>query len=93
MDVTYATDSLADVHKKKVAKYQKKKKMEAFQRALGEYRETIGDWNLTDFQDAGANWRETSTLKCDCGKKLRYQYTVTNQLTAEKHNFGIDHLK
>ncbi len=93
MDVTYATDSLTEVHKKKVAKYQRKKKMEAFQRALGEYRETIGDWNLTDFQDAGTNWKETSTLKCDCGKKLRYQYTVTNQSTAEKHNFGIHHLK
>ncbi|WP_318617095.1 DUF3895 domain-containing protein [Sporosarcina sp. YIM B06819] len=93
MEETYETDSLTEVHKKKVAKYQRKKKMEAFQRALGEYRETIGDWNLTDFRDAGTNWRETSTLKCDCGKKLRYQYTVTNQSTAEIHNFGIHHLK
>jgi len=93
MEAAFATEELTEVQMKKFMAFQKKTKIEAFQLALAEYRDAIGEWDMTDFQDAGTDWRETSTLKCDCGRILRYQYTVTNRLTAEIHNFGIHHLQ
>lgn len=74
-------------------KYEREKRMQAFQKTFEMYKETIGDWELTDFKDAGENWRTESKLKCECGRILRYQYTVTNRNTAEILSFGIDHLK
>lgn len=93
MEVAFATGELTDVQMKKLLAFQKKKKIDAFQLALAEYRDAIGEWDVTDFQDAGPRWREIGTLTCDCGRVLRYQYTVTNRLTAEIHNFGILHLQ
>ena len=93
MEVAFATEELTEVQMKKLLAFQKKKKIEAFQLALAEYRDAIGDWDVTNFQDAGPRWRELGTLKCDCGRVLRYQYSVTNRITAEIHNFGIHHLQ
>ncbi|MBO0603740.1 hypothetical protein I2483_18920 [Sporosarcina sp. E16_3] len=93
MEVALVTEELTEVQMKKLLGFQKKKKIEAFQLALAEYRDAIGEWDMTNFQDAGPRWREIGALKCDCGKVLRYQYTVTNRLTAEIHNFGIYHLQ
>lgn len=93
MDTLYMTEKLSDLDKEKISKYKKFKRMEAFQKALSEYRDTIGEWEITNFKDAGPNWRQSSNLNCDCGRLLRYQYTVTNKTTLKIHRFGITHLK
>lgn len=84
---------LTNAQEVKLKKYSREKRMMAFQKIIEKYRDTIGEWELTDYKDAGANWKSESTLKCMCGKTLRYQYTVTNQKTAEILTFGITHLK
>lgn len=53
----------------------------------------IDDWRLIDFQDAGPNWRDTSDLKCECGRLLRRQYTVENRVTGEVLRFGEQHFE
>lgn len=93
VDALYETENLSVTQVKKFSKYAKQKRMKAFQQALVEYRDTIGEWDITDFKDAGPDWRETSNLKCDCGRLLRYQYTVMNRINSQQHRFGITHLK
>src|SRR5690625_5000656 len=77
----------------KLKEYEKKRRMDAFRIVFERYKETIGEWEITDYKDAGADWRTTSELKCECGRLLRYQYTVINRNTAEILHFGIKHLK
>lgn len=93
MESLLLENKLTNAQAVKLKKYAREKQMLAFQKTLEKYRDTIGDWELTDYKDAGANWKSESTLKCMCGKTLRYQYTVTNQKTAEILTFGITHLK
>lgn len=78
---------------KKLQRYEREKRIQAFRIAFDRYKETIGEWEMTDYQDAGENWRTDSKLKCECGRTLRYQYTVTNQISGEILSFGINHLK
>lgn len=50
-------------------------------------------WELIDYLDAGADWRTTSNLYCDCGRKLRNQYILLNNQTAEVKKFGVTHFE
>lgn len=47
------------------------------------------DWELVEIIDAG---QVTDSLKCECGRSLRYQYTVKNNLTSETLKLGKTHL-
>ncbi|MGE7983661.1 hypothetical protein [Solibacillus sp. NPDC093137] len=47
------------------------------------------DWELVEIIDAG---QVTDSLKCECGRSLRYQYTVKNNLTGETLKLGKTHL-
>ena len=48
------------------------------------------DWVLIDYVDGG---EVTPTLKCLCGRSLRYRYTVMNMNTGEVIDFGKEHFK
>ena len=87
------TKELTEDQVRKLRKYEREKRIRAFQIVFEMHKETIGEWEITDYQDAGENWRKVSKLKCECGRTLRYRYTVTNRNTAEIINFGINHLK
>jgi len=50
-------------------------------------------WEFIDYNDAGPDWNSTSTLYCECGRKLRYQYVVRNLETNEIKKFGIAHFE
>lgn len=52
----------------------------------------IDQWAFIDYKDAGDEWRETSRLYCECGRKLRYQYTLANKQTGLRKSFGLNHL-
>lgn len=47
-------------------------------------------WVLIDIIDAGA---VSDRLRCECGKKLRYQYVVENTMTGAIKRFGITHFQ
>lgn len=47
------------------------------------------DWELVEIIDAG---QVTDALKCECGRSLRYQYTVKNNITGETLKLGKTHL-
>ena len=53
----------------------------------------IEDWRFIDFKDAGPDWRDTSDLKCECGRLLRRQYTVENRASGEVLRFGEQHFE
>ena len=53
----------------------------------------VEDWRLIDFKDAGPKFRETALLKCECGRVLRYQYTVENRQTGQILRFGETHFE
>lgn len=90
---TLSVIELTEDQVKKLRRYEREKRIQAFRIAFERYKETMGEWEMTDYQDAGENWRTESMLKCECGRTLRYQYTVTNRNTAEVLSFGISHLK
>lgn len=52
----------------------------------------IDQWEFIDYQDAGDAWQKTSQLYCECGRKLRYQYTLENKQTGLRKSFGLNHL-
>ncbi|RDY70866.1 DUF3895 domain-containing protein [Halobacillus trueperi] len=49
------------------------------------------EWELVDYQDGGTEWNRHKELQCECGKILRYQYTVKNRETGTIRKFGINH--
>lgn len=49
----------------------------------------IKSWELIEYIDAG---KVTIDLKCECGRPLRYQYIVRNNITNETRKLGINHL-
>lgn len=55
--------------------------------------EIAEQWEFVDYIDAGPDWNARSTLYCECGRKLRYQYIVKNLKTEEIKKFGIDHFE
>ncbi len=55
-------------------------------------RPIVDRWTFIDYKDAGDEWRETSRLYCECGRKLRYQYTLANKQTGVRKSFGLNHL-
>lgn len=48
-------------------------------------------WEFYDYQDAGPHWQRISTLRCECGKQLRYQLSVRNKQTGVILRFGETH--
>lgn len=48
------------------------------------------EWKLVDYEDA---FIRSSTLKCECGRSLRYRYTVKHMTTGVEYKLGINHLK
>ncbi|GGA80526.1 DUF3895 domain-containing protein [Ornithinibacillus halotolerans] len=56
--------------------------------------EIVADqWELMDYLDAGPNWQQNSQLYCECGRPLRYQYVVQNNVTGEIKRFGMTHFQ
>ena len=47
------------------------------------------EWELIEIIDAG---QVTDSLKCECGRSLRFQYIVRNNLTNETLKLGKTHL-
>ncbi|MDF2854342.1 MAG: hypothetical protein K0Q87_193 [Neobacillus sp.] len=56
---------------------------------------TPKNWTFVAYDDAGESWRNTSSLRCHCGKLLRYRYTfkyigdlsvIDNLLDADKED-------
>ncbi|EOP32334.1 DUF3895 domain-containing protein [Bacillus cereus] len=56
----------------------------------GESDHISTQWTLLDFIDAG---KVTDTLKCECGRSLRYQYIVKNLNTGLTLRFGKNHFQ
>ncbi len=50
------------------------------------------EWEFIHYEDAGNNWRTDGDLFCECGRKLRYQYTLANKTTGLQKHFGLNHL-
>jgi hypothetical protein len=50
----------------------------------------VDDWIYLRYEDAG---EISDSLKCDCGRSLRYAHTVKNLKTGMSHTFGITHLE
>lgn len=97
-------ESLGEDQKKFLMYFLKRGKRSAFANIMakekagfGQGRGDTGDianqWELLDFIDAGSNWRDESTLFCECNRKLRYQYVVQNRKTDEVKKFGITHFE
>lgn len=55
--------------------------------------EIANEWEFLDYKDAGPNWKATEELSCECGRLLRYQYTIKNNQTGEIQKFGINHFE
>lgn len=47
-------------------------------------------WELIEVEDAGA---VSKALRCECGKALRYRYTVRNKKTGVLYRLGHEHLQ
>src|SRR5699024_8400576 len=65
---------------------------------LGRYKtgdnsgQIADEWEFIHYEDAGKHWRKNSSLYCECGRKLRYQYTLRNKTTGLMKCFGLNHL-
>jgi hypothetical protein len=55
-----------------------------------EIEQLLDEWVLVDFIDSGV---VTTDTPCECGRPLRYQYTVEHQSTGRKLKFGQTHLQ
>jgi len=61
-----------------------------FQSSDKELMKELLSWELTDYIDAG---RVDPIYKCECGRPLRHQYIVYNNVTNETKKFGSTHLQ
>lgn len=50
-------------------------------------------WEFLDYIDAGPQWRTESSVFCECGRQLRFQYMIKNNDTQELKKFGITHFE
>lgn len=70
----------------------------AFEEVLGRYKskdsngQIADEWEFIHYEDAGKHWRKNSSLYCECGRKLRYQYILKNKTTGLIKSFGLNHL-
>lgn len=58
--------------------------------AAEEVEQLLDEWVLVDFIDSGV---VSSDTPCECGRPLRYQYTVEHLSTGRKLKFGQTHLE
>ncbi|HLR15321.1 MAG TPA: hypothetical protein VK144_05815 [Bacillota bacterium] len=78
--------------------FMKKGREKAFEEVLGRYKtgdnsgQIADEWEFIHYEDAGKHWRKNSSLYCECGRKLRYQYTLRNKTTGLMKCFGLNHL-
>ncbi|MCT2535213.1 DUF3895 domain-containing protein [Aquibacillus koreensis] len=93
-------ESLTDNQKGFIQEYLKRGRRTVFANVLatekaGEEAEGViaEKWEFEDYLDAGSSWQSSSTLYCECGRKLRYQYRVKNLETGELKKFGIKHFE
>lgn len=106
MEVQYTSDELdAQIEKHLLEKqavslelFMERGRKRAFEEVLGKYKagnssgQIADEWEFIRYEDAGKYWRKTSSLYCECGRKLRYQYTLRNKMTGLIKCFGLNHL-
>jgi len=88
-------ENLNDQQRSFIVNHLKRGRKTVFANALAADKGTVGvndmEWELIDYQDGGIGWDKHKNLKCECGKTLRYQYTVKNLETGVVRKFGINH--
>lgn len=52
--------------------------------------EALLEWVLIDFKDYGSVKKE---ITCECGRKLRYRYTIKNMQTGKVYKLGAVHFQ
>lgn len=70
-------------------KYIHEQLREAKQRA---FAMKLEKWHLIDFLDAGPFWKRNPWF-CECGKPIRYQYIIRNNVTGKVKKLGMSHLQ
>ncbi|HDR6957136.1 MULTISPECIES: DUF3895 domain-containing protein [Bacillus cereus group] len=90
---------LSNVQQEYLTNFLKRGKKTAFASILAQqkgegseedYKHISTNWRLVDYIDAGV---VTETLKCECGRSLRYQYIVKNLKTNKILKFGKSHFE
>ncbi|MCP1181253.1 DUF3895 domain-containing protein [Bacillus sp. 1663tsa1] len=90
---------LSNVQQEYLTDFLKRGKKTAFASILAQqkgegseedYKHISTNWRLVDYIDAGV---VTDTLKCECGRSLRYQYIVQNLKTNKTLKFGKSHFE
>lgn len=78
--------------------FLKIRRKKAFEDVLGNKKSRfnsehiVEEWEFVRYEDAGSHWRTDGNLFCECGRKLRYQYTLANKTTGLQKHFGLNHL-
>lgn len=95
-------DTLSEPQKEFIVHFMKRGKRTQFSNLIATWKaeskseegaeETASNWELVDYIDAGPDW-SASGLQCECGRKLRRQYIVSNKITGVTHKFGRDHFQ
>ncbi|MCG1023466.1 DUF3895 domain-containing protein [Sutcliffiella horikoshii] len=95
-------DTLSEPQKEFIVHFMKRGKRTQFSNLIAKWKaeskyeegaeETASIWELIDYIDAGPDW-SAAGLQCECGRKLRRQYIVSNTITGVTHKFGRDHFQ
>ncbi|ART75170.1 hypothetical protein B4U37_03535 [Sutcliffiella horikoshii] len=95
-------DTLSENQKEFIVHFMKRGKRTQFSNLIAKWKaeskseegteDTASNWELIDYIDAGPDW-SAAGLQCECGRKLRRQYIVSNKITGVTHKFGRDHFQ
>lgn len=95
-------ETLSEPQKEFIVHFMKRGKRTQFSNLIATWKaeskgeegaeDTASNWELIDYIDAGPDW-SSAGLQCECGRKLRRQYIVSNKITGVTHKFGRDHFQ
>ncbi|UAL47992.1 hypothetical protein K7887_03220 [Sutcliffiella horikoshii] len=90
-------ETLSEPQKEFIVHFMKRGKRTQFSNLIAKWKaetksgegaeDTASNWELIDYIDAGPDW-SAAGLQCECGRKLRRQYIVSNTITGVTHKFG-----
>ncbi len=95
-------DTLSETQKEFIVHFMKRGKRTQFSNLIAKWKaeskseegteDTASNWEVIDYIDAGPDW-SAAGLQCECGRKLRRQYIVSNKITGVTNKFGRDHFQ
>lgn len=58
--------------------------------SIEDFEDTLAEWDLIDYEDFGTVRKD---IRCECGRTLRYRYTIRHTITGKIYKLGAVHFQ